>query len=116
MIPSSLEDGGGQTEGLILFGISRDELQILDWFEGDEYSRQSVVATVPCSSTTTNNTAHEEIQHTVQAYICKLALEELDLEQDWDYQQFRRTKLKWFLTNAVRPCRLEMDELGIGKK
>jgi hypothetical protein len=100
---------GGQTEGVILLEISGEELQILDWFEGDEYRRQSV--TVQC-----DHHFGETPQTPVQTYIWNNALEELDLEQEWDYQQFCLTTLKWYLANTVRPCRGQMDKLGIGKK
>jgi hypothetical protein len=104
---------GGQTEGLMLLGISCEELQILDWFEGDEYSRQSVTVTVQC-----NNPGEQTQTQTqmVQSYIWNNSLDELDLEKEWDYQQFCETTLEWYIANTVRPCRLEMNKLGIGKK
>jgi hypothetical protein len=113
MIPTT--EGGGQTEGLILLGISCKEMQILDWFEGDEYSRQSVNNVELLGNDDRGEETQQQMK-TVQSYIWNSALEELDLEKEWDFQQFCLTKLEWYLANTVRPCRLEMDELmRIGK-
>lgn len=90
------------TTGLLLRDLSENELKVLDWFEGDEYARQKVQVQVDDKSFDT------------QCYVWSNPLSELDLRKEWQYDDFRKTKLDWYLTNTVRPCRMDLDNLGIG--
>lgn len=101
IIPCST--GASTTKGLLLEGLSENELKVLDWYEGEEYIRRDVK--VKCDG----------ISHETQCYVWSNPLSELDLTQGWDYDTFRETKLDWYLATTVQPCRLELDDLGIGK-
>ena len=92
---------GRTTKGLLLRGLSEDELKILDWFEGDEYLRREV--TIMCDS----------ISRNTQCYIWSNPETDLDLEKEWDYDAFLATKLDWYIKSTVQPCRLELDQLGM---
>jgi gamma-glutamylcyclotransferase (GGCT)/AIG2-like uncharacterized protein YtfP len=102
MVPSL--NAESQTQGVLLLNLSSNELCILDYFEGDEYTRQCV--TVSCQG---------DMQET-QTYVWSNPVSELDLGKAWDYHQFCNEKLKWYIATTVRPCRREMDELGIGNE
>jgi len=91
------------TTGMLLQGLSDDELRVLDWFEGDEYVREHVQVT--CNG----------ISYDTQCYIWSNPTSELDLTKEWDYTTFLETKLDWYLTSTVRPCRVQLDQLGIGQ-
>lgn len=102
MVPSS--DAECQTRGVLLQNLDSHEMRVLDYFEGDEYTRQCVTVSY-----------QGDVQET-QTYVWSNPISELDLGNAWDYQQFRTENLEWYLTTTVRPCREEMDELGIGKE
>ena len=89
---------------MVLEDLSLEEMRILDWFEGDEYLRQSV--TVQWDDGVTRK---------VESFVWNKGWDELDMEREWDYQHFSETKLEWYLANTVWPCRLEIDNLGFGK-
>jgi gamma-glutamylcyclotransferase (GGCT)/AIG2-like uncharacterized protein YtfP len=92
---------GSATKGLLLQGLSENELKILDWFEGDEYVRREVK--VMC----------DLIPHETQCYIWSNPVTDLDHGREWDYDDFLETKLDWYLKSTVRPCRLQLDQLGM---
>jgi hypothetical protein len=82
------------------------ERNLLDWFEGDEYIRQTVQATVMDDS--------EEM--TVEAYVWKPHLvDQLLQDQEWSYENFLQQHSEWYLKNTVQPCRDEMERLGMTK-
>jgi hypothetical protein len=91
------------TAGLLLRDLSEYELKVLDWFEGDECTRKNVQVQVVEKSFDT------------QCYVWSNPLSELDLGKEWQYGDFQKAKLDWYLTNTVRPCRLDLDNLGIGR-
>lgn len=93
------------TAGLVLVDLTETEIQVLDWFEGDLYVRRAI--TVECRSSE---------KREVETYLWNNPVSKLAVDQEWDYLHFRRANLDWYLANTVRPCRLEMDELGVGKK
>lgn len=103
--PGMIRKEGGRTDGVVIEDLSLEEMKILDWFEGDEYVRQSV--TVQWDDGVTRK---------VESFVWNNPWEELDMEKEWDYQHFCETTLQWYLANTVRPCRMEMDDLGVGKK
>lgn len=94
-----------QTEGVVLVDLTVTEMQVLDWFEGEEYVRRTITVECQCS-----------VKREVETYLWNNPVSELAVDQEWDYQHFRKTDLDWYLANSVRPSRLEMDELGVGKK
>ena len=100
--PGMIPNNSGMTEGMILEELSAIDVQVLDWFEGDEYVRRSVTC------------VQNGVDRQVDTYVWSNPVSQLELEQEWDYQRFCENKLEWYLSTTVRPCRMEMDELGIG--
>ena len=91
-------------DGFLLEGLSTLECKLFDWFEGHEYER--VMVSVERQDT------KEIVQ--AQVYLWKRELiDELELEKIWDFSEFERTKLEWYLENTVRPCRHETERLGM---
>jgi gamma-glutamylcyclotransferase (GGCT)/AIG2-like uncharacterized protein YtfP len=106
MIPCA--DKSSVVEGCIYTDVSPLERKLLDWFEGDEYLRQTVQATV--------NSKPSSSSMTVEAYVWKPHLvDQLLQDQDWSYENFCEQHSEWYLKNTVQPCRDEMERLGMTK-
>ena len=45
-----------------------------------------------------------------QAYIWLKDTATLDTTQDWDFEEFRRNHLDWYLQYTVKPCRYEAEK------
>lgn len=103
MIPS-LDPKIQTTQGVLLQALNSKEMNVLDYFEGDEYERRDVTV------------SFQGIMKETQTYVWSNPVAELDIEKEWDYYQFCNEKLDWYLATTVRPCRQEMNELGIGKE
>ena len=88
-------------QGLLYTDLTVDELEILDWFEDVEYTR----SVVQVKDDETNELCD------TQVYVWTNPLEELDLTQDWDYDQFRTQHLSNYLVNTVAPCRIEFERM-----
>eukprot|EP00543_Licmophora_paradoxa_P000375 CAMPEP_0202442968 /NCGR_PEP_ID=MMETSP1360-20130828/2322_1 /ASSEMBLY_ACC=CAM_ASM_000848 /TAXON_ID=515479 /ORGANISM="Licmophora paradoxa, Strain CCMP2313" /LENGTH=161 /DNA_ID=CAMNT_0049058507 /DNA_START=75 /DNA_END=560 /DNA_ORIENTATION=+ len=101
--------GVGSTTGVLLQGLSPNELTVLDWFEGDEYTRKDVEVQKILSDELAPR------KFSTQCYIWANGITELDQSCEWDYKTFEKTKLNWYLKNSVRPCRAELNSLGIGR-
>ena len=101
MIPSNNVVNDHKTQGILLQGLSEKEVRVLDYFEGDEYSRRDV--TVSCQGQSYN----------AQTYVWSNPLSELNLDQEWDYAHFCENHLECYLETTVRLCRLEMNDLGM---
>jgi hypothetical protein len=107
LIPSSSLDD--ETQGILLQGLSETELTVLDWFEGHEYVRRDVKVQVPAAVGRGSSALMD-----TQCYEWSNPLSELDLTQNWDFENFQKTRLEWYLTNTVKPCRVELNNKGIG--
>ena len=107
MIPSNNDDSPQRQEvhGCLLENLSHLEMKLLNWFEGDEYERRLVKVST-----------NDDILIDAHAYIWKShLLEELNLQEEWCYETFCKEHLEWYLENTVRPCRREMEDLGMTK-
>jgi len=90
--------------GILYQELSPQELKILDWFEDEEYTRIDVTVNLIKEDESSNvNT---------QLYLWTNPLTQLDCSKEWNYQQFRATKLDWYLEHTVRPTRQELDRMG----
>lgn len=106
IVPYNDEGSSGisTTRGMLLQEIKPHELQVLDWFEGDDYEKHTVeVQTL------------SDVSCQAQVYLWCRPRGELDLQSEWNFSDFEERYLEWYLTNVVRPCREELDILGIGK-
>jgi gamma-glutamylcyclotransferase (GGCT)/AIG2-like uncharacterized protein YtfP len=115
MIPSTTTTSTTITpkvSGFLLEDLSDLDRQLLDYFEGDQYSRQTIQAVVQADTRSDKKKGQETI--TVESYIWEPALiDELELDQEWSYETFLTDKLEWYLENIVWPCRQQMEELGM---
>lgn len=111
VFPATIPNPQKQVDGYLLENLSHKDVELLDWFEGDEYNRQVVQVCVNPSAKDNNDELVD-----VHAYIWKPhLLEHLSLDQDWSFENFCEENLDWYLKNTVRPCRKEMEELGLTK-
>jgi gamma-glutamylcyclotransferase (GGCT)/AIG2-like uncharacterized protein YtfP len=99
MVSGSAED---YVTGIILHELTESDLQVLDWFEGDEYTRRSVQ--VQCGPTIL----------TTQTYAWSNPVSDLDTRMDWSYETFCDSLLESYLLQTVQPCRIQLDKLNIG--
>ncbi len=122
VIPSS--SASAAVEGTLLLELSPIEVKLLDYFEeeGIDYKRTNLQVHIPDV-----NSLEKDIQTLVtnsingddnlsngilktQAYIWLKDTATLDTTQDWDFEEFRRTRLDWYLQNTVKPCRDEAEK------
>ena len=78
-------------------------MDILDYFEGDEYRRE--LKQVYCDNSSS------WICYDTYAYIWSNPVEELEIENEWDYEYFSNNHLDWYLMNVVTPCEEEFDRM-----
>ncbi len=59
-------------------------------------------------------TTGTEEWETIEAhtYIWSNPITQLHLEKPWDYTEFRKNHLGWYLENTVKPCRQYLNKLG----
>lgn len=95
-------------QGILLSGLSDQEMKILDWFEGDDYKR--CMETILISK---EKKGIEEVmlEEKANVYIWDMGDELLALDCNWDYDDFRQTKLDSYLKNIDQPCKREFDQL-----
>lgn len=108
VFPGMIPCVGKSVEGCIYTDVSPSERKQLDWYEGDEYLRQTVQATVDSEPSS---------PITVETYVWKPHLvDQLLQDQEWSYEEFYQQHSEWYLKNTVQPCRDEMESLGMTKK
>jgi len=102
------------------------EVKLLDFFEeeGVDYKRADVQVLIP------DVTSFDEATQTLikksdqddyltdqmlktQAYIWLKDTSALDIAKDWDYEEFRRKHLDWYLQSTVEPCRHEAEKSNL---
>jgi hypothetical protein len=96
-----------RVQGILLSGITPEELEIFDWFEDVAYERCTVgVSLEPIGE------SESEPMETIDAdvYVWTAGDELLDLESSWSFEDFCAEKLPWYLRTTVRPCRDEYDK------
>lgn len=104
--------------GILYYDLSVTEMQILDWYEGvgsgdDAYTRKD------CHVLVQERQQQEAVVQVVtQVYVWNdndaVADDTLlHMDRDWSYERFRDHDLECFLEHTVRPCREELDRLGL---
>lgn len=105
VFPAMIPNPHKQVSGFLIEDLSPKEMELFDWFEGDEYSRKVVEV----------RTKNEESVEAF-AYIWNPDLMDmLLLDQQWSFENFCKENEKWYLKNTVGPCRAEMESLGLTK-
>lgn len=124
VIPST--STSSTVEGVLLFELSPMEVKLLDFFEeeGVDYKRADVQVLIP------DVTSLDEATQTLikksdqddyltdqmlktQAYIWLKDTSALDIAKGWDYEEFRRKHLDWYLQSTVEPCRHEAEKSNL---
>ena len=112
LFPGMIPNQGRQVHGCILENLSALDIRLLDWFEGEEYERETIQIYISEAS----NVEKSSLIH-AETYIWKPhLLNELDQSKEWSYDNFCKKHLDWYLKNTVQPCREEMVSLGLTKK
>jgi hypothetical protein len=119
-IPSSSSVGGLLLPSTML---TPKDMTLLDYFESEEYIRKVVQVSLTKIENDTDDTEHGEDVTTdgdgndivqAHAYIWRPDLiSRLELDQEWSFENFQSQHLEWYLNNVVRPCRSEMEQLGM---
>jgi hypothetical protein len=103
--------------GILYYDLSLTEMQVLDWYEGvgdDEYTRTDCHVLLVQPQPQQQQETGEQVQVATQVYVWNHADDtQLHMDRDWSYEQFRDHSLELFLKNTVRPCREELDRLGM---
>jgi gamma-glutamylcyclotransferase (GGCT)/AIG2-like uncharacterized protein YtfP len=86
-------------KGILYSDLTGSEMKRLDWFEGEEYTKQQCTVELeddvePCEAV---------------VYLWTNPVSELDVTKQWFYENFREKHLKDYLKDTVRPCRDELD-------
>jgi hypothetical protein len=105
--------------GIFYYDLSLTEMQVLDWYEGvgdGEYTRTDCHVLVP-QQQQQQQQQEAVVQVATQVYVWNDVADEsqtqLHMDRDWSYEHFRDNHLDAFLENTVRPCREELDRLGM---
>jgi len=85
--PGIVPKRGMSTHGVIYQGLSRDQLERLDDYEGEEYQRQRVVVVTESG---------QELQ--AWSYVVQPGYHHLSTGLDWSLETFRREKLAQYLS------------------
>ena len=96
-----------RVEGILLTGLSKREMDIFDWFEDEDYTRSIKSIILPDDNDVT-------VTNTINANVYIWAADEdmLNLQEEWDYDNFRQMELASYLETTVGPCRSEIDRLS----
>jgi len=97
-------------QGVLYRNLSVNEMKRLDWFEGDEYEKIACHVDVMIDDNGSNGSDAPVATH---VYLWTNPVTELDLTQPWSYQRFRQHHLEAYLERTVRPCRQELDRIGM---
>jgi gamma-glutamylcyclotransferase (GGCT)/AIG2-like uncharacterized protein YtfP len=93
--------------GYLLEDLTPLERKLLDWFEGDEYDRRVVQVEREDMATKVPAEVYVWKQHLIG---------ELEQDREWSLEVFSKDHLDSYLENTVRPCREEMEQLGMTKE
>lgn len=104
VFPAMIPNAHKRVDGFLIEDLSPKELELFDWFEGDEYQRKIVQI----------KTKDDGDSVEAFAYIWSPDLmEHIILDQSWSFDKFCAENEEWYLKNTVRPCRQEMEKLGL---
>ena len=86
--PAIVEESGAKVEGYLIENVDEKSLQILTFFEGEEYKKRQVVV----------SGSKERINTIIFVWVGKKELLE---ERDWDKFEFKQKSLKDYLEKVV---------------
>ena len=97
--PGIIQSEGKEVDGLLLQGLNKRDVKILDYFEdeGVDYSRQQVSVEVEVMGIDFKSTSIVS-----QAFVWNCGGDTLDLGARWDYDEFVRQHLARYLERVVK--------------
>jgi len=112
---NSNQQQGSFVDGMIWCELSDWEMKVLDFFEDVEYQRTKVqvepLSQQQQSSSSEDDATTKKTLLEVDAYVWANPQSELELDKDWNFEQFSSQRLEEYLQNTVRPYRAEFDRL-----
>jgi hypothetical protein len=104
-------------DGIIYYDLSPTEIKVLDWYEDDDdYTRTdcNVLVFLNNNDEKQAQQQHEQMIVKTQVYVWNTADDtHLHMDREWSFSEFEESSLEWFLEHTVRPCRQELDRLGM---
>ncbi|ROW09079.1 hypothetical protein VMCG_02882 [Cytospora schulzeri] len=91
--PGMTEEAGHSVRGAVVTGLTKDNMERLDYFEGSSYDRRVVrpkLLTQVGNDKGEGNVEGEQVITESYIYLDQGSLE----DKEWDFQEFRRDKLK----------------------
>ncbi|KJX99546.1 disease resistance protein Aig2 [Zymoseptoria brevis] len=95
--PAIIPRPGSSVRGNIVTGLTDQDIFRLDVFEGDEYERVKVRATLLSKvgdEQGEGNVEGEEVE--VETYVWKAGEQELE-DEEWDFKEFQREKMRFWV-------------------
>ena len=103
VFPAMIPNPEKRVDGFLIEDLNEKELELFDWFEGDEYSRKVVEVRTKAAKCVE-----------AFAYVWNPRLvDELILDEDWSFEKFCQEDEDWYLKSTVQPCRDEMIAMGL---
>lgn len=104
--------------GLLYCDLTDEEMEQLDFFEGNQYGKElcNVQLVVSSNGNETEVTSRSDDGNssdaTIQAmvYVWTNPLSELDLMQEWSFDHFVKNHLSDYVVTNVQPCRDDFPE------
>lgn len=91
--PGIIPEKGRTVRGTYVTGLTEHDIQLLDWFEGSEYTRQQVAVSLLEADAENNLVEGSEVQ--TETYVFTAGRDQLETAE-WDYEVFRREKIhRW---------------------
>jgi hypothetical protein len=110
-VDSKSEVATAPVSGLLYTQLSPSEMKRLDWFEGSEYQRMDVAVETGESVVIDSKLSNPAASVVAHMYVWSDPIEDLDVSQDWSYDDFRTRHLSRYLQTSVRPCLDELERL-----
>ena len=93
-----------RVKGILLSGITPEEMKIFDYFEDVEYNRCKVDVLLESNKDDGRNDIVD-----ADLYLWVAGDHLLDLESSWSFEDFCTHQLPWYVRSVVKPCREEYD-------
>jgi len=100
--------------GMLYKELTVREFQVLDWYEDLASGDYDRIAVVTAAGVSLRDDPEQQQQLPAQVYVWNTPNEQaMHMDRDWCFARFERDSLQEFLEQTVRPCRNELDQLGL---
>ena len=98
-----------RVQGILLSGITPEEMKIFDYFEDDAYERCKVDV---CLESSNGDSGNDGSDDTINAdlYLWVEGDHLLDLDSSWSFEDFCTHQLPWYIRSVVKPCKEEYEK------